>query len=146
MKRTMLGLAMALLVFFSADASARTTIHHLKVADFFSNSDYASRLQGVTFYFGNTPHPAPVRIIGERRTNQKTNAFNKTDIEACEWVMLSALLRMHGAAVKAGANAVINVRSNFKNELFVSDTQYACGAGGFTAGVALIGTLAILDE
>ncbi len=137
---------MAVLVFFATDASARTTIHHLDVADFFSNPDYASQLQGVTFYFGNTPHPAPVKVIGERRTNQKTNAFNKSDIEACEWVMLSALLRMHGAAVNAGANAVINVQSNFKNNLFVSDTQYECGAGGFTAGVALIGTLAILDE
>ena len=115
------------------------------MANILNNPEYASRLEGVSFYFGNTPHPATVRVIGERRTNQKTNAFNKTDIEACEWVMLSALLRMHSAAVNAGANAVINIKSNFKNNLFESDTQYSCGAGGFTAGVALIGTLAVVE-
>ena len=145
MKRVVLGLAMAMLVLFSSGASARTTIHHLDVANIFNNPEYASRLDGVKFYFGDSAHPEPVRIIGERRTNQKTNAFNKTDIEACEWVMLSALLRMHSAAVNAGANSVINIKSNFKNILFVSNTQYSCGAGGFTAGVALIGTLAVID-
>jgi uncharacterized protein YbjQ (UPF0145 family) len=145
MKRSIYGLAMAVLLLFSADASARTTIHHLDVANIFNNPEYASRLEGVNFYFGNSPHPEAVRVIGERRTNQKTNAFNKTDIEACEWVMLSALLRMHSAAVNAGANSVINIQSNFKDELFVSDTQYSCGAGGIMAGVALIGTLAVLE-
>jgi hypothetical protein len=145
MKRTILGLAMAMLVLFSADASARNTMHYLDVANIFNNPEYASRLEGVKFYFGNATHPESVRVIGERRTNQKTNAFNKTDIEACEWVMLSALLRMHSAAVNAGANSVIDIKSNFKNNLFVSNTQYACGAGGITAGVALIGTLAVLE-
>ena len=145
MKQFIYGLAMAVLLLFSADGSARTTIHHLDVADIFNNPEYASRLEGVSFYFGNTPHPEPVRVIGERRTNQKTNAFNKSDVEACEWVMLSALLRMHSAAVNAGANAVINIQSNFKNNLFVSDTQYSCGAGGIMAGVALIGTLAVIE-
>jgi hypothetical protein len=145
MKHSIYGLAMAVLLLFSADASARTTIHHLDVANIFNNPEYASQLEGVSFYFGNTPHAEPVRVIGERRTNQKTNAFNKPDVEACEWVMLSALLRMHSAAVNAGANAVINIQSNFKNDLFVSDTQYSCGAGGIVAGVALIGTLAVIE-
>jgi uncharacterized protein YbjQ (UPF0145 family) len=141
MQRQTLPIIAATLLLFSGDASARTTIHYLDVADVLNNSEYASRLQGVSFYFGNTPHPAPIRTIGERRTNQKTNAFNKSDIEACEWVMLSALIAMRKAAINAGANAIVNIRSNFKSNLFVSDTQYSCGAGSFVAGVALIGDL-----
>ena len=145
MKLKIHGLVAAVLLVACVDASARTTIHHLDVAAIFNNPEYASRLEGVSFYFGNTPYPEPVKVIGERRTNQKTNAFNKTDIEACEWVMLSALLRMHSAAVNAGANAVVNIQSNFKNNLFVSDTQYSCGAGAIMAGVALIGTLVVIE-
>ena len=141
MTRRLAIFATFLILGLSADADARTTMHYLDVANVLDNPEYASRLQGVSFYFGNTPHPAPIRTIGERRTNQKTNAFNKTDIEACEWVMLSALLAMRKAAINTGANAVVNIRSNFKDNLFVSDTQYACGAGAFVAGVALIGDL-----
>lgn len=129
----------ALLLLLSADASARTTILHLDVADVLNNPEYASRLQGVSFYFGNQPHPAPVNTYGEYRTNKKTNAFNKTDLEACQWVMLSALLTLRSRALDLGANAVVNIRSNFKGELFVSKTQYSCGAGAILAGVALIG-------
>jgi len=55
--------------------------------------------------------------------------------------MLSALIAMRKAAINAGANAIVNIRSNFKSNLFVSDTQYSCGAGSFVAGVALIGDL-----
>ena len=129
----------ALLLLLSADASARTTILHLDVADVLNNPEYASRLQGVSFYFGNQPHPAPVNTYGEYRTNKKTNAFNKTDLEACQWVMLSALLTLRSRALDLGANAVVNIRSNFKGELFISETQYSCGVGAILAGVALIG-------
>jgi uncharacterized protein YbjQ (UPF0145 family) len=145
MNRVLTLLVTAMLIMMSANADARTTIHYFDIADILENPAHASRLQGVEFYFGNQPHPAPVRKIGERRTNKKTNAFNKSDREACEWVMLSALLAMHKAATNAGANAVVNIRSNFKNNLFVSETQYSCGAGAMLAGVALIGDLIVVE-
>ncbi len=145
MTRTVSIVIAALLLLLSADASARTTIHHFDVADIFNNPEYASRLQGVTFYFGGQSHGEIVKSYGEYRTNKKTNAFNKSDKEACEWVMLSALLSLHSRAMDLGANAVVNVRSNFKNNLFVSDTQYSCGAGGILAGVALIGDVVKIE-
>ena len=145
MTRTVSIVIAALVLLLSADASARTTIHHFDVADIFNNPEYASRLQGVTFYFGGQSHGEIVKSYGEYRTNKKTNAFNKSDKEACEWVMLSALLSLHSRAMDLGANAVVNVRSNFKNNLFVSDTQYSCGAGGILAGVALIGDVVKIE-
>lgn len=139
MTRTIATLLIAGLLFLSADASARTTIHQFKVADVLNNPSFASQLAGVKFYFGDTPHPAPVQTFGEYRTNKKTNAFNKSDEEACQWVMLSALVTLHKRAVSLGANAVVNIRSNYKNNLVRSDTEYTCGAGAIMAGVALIG-------
>jgi hypothetical protein len=145
MTRTMILISTAMLLFLSADASARNTLHSLAVADVLNNPEYASRLDGVTFYFGDQPHPAPLTSFGEFRTNQKTNAFNKSDVEACEWVMLSALVALHSRAVSLGANAVVNIRSNYKNNVTRSDTEYTCGAGAFTAGVALIGDFILVE-
>ncbi len=87
MVRTVSIILAALALLLSADASARTTIHHFDVADIFNNPEYASRLQGVTFYFGDQAHGEIVKSYGEYRTNKKTNAFNKSDKEACEWVV-----------------------------------------------------------
>jgi uncharacterized protein YbjQ (UPF0145 family) len=59
--------------------------------------------------------------------------------------MLSALLALHQRAITLGANAVVNIRSNYKNDLFRSDTEYTCGAGGLMAGVALIGDFVLIE-
>jgi uncharacterized protein YbjQ (UPF0145 family) len=131
-------------ILLAADASARDTIQQLPVADVLNDPEYAQRLEGVSFYFGNQPHPDIVENFGEGRTNKKTNAFNKTDEEACRWVMLSALIQLKERAQSLGANAVVNIRSNYKNNETSSDTEYTCGAGAIMAGVALIGTFVTL--
>lgn len=131
-------------ILLAADASARDTIQQLPVADVLNDPEYAQRLEGVSFYFGNQAHPEIVENFGEGRTNKKTNAFNKTDEEACRWVMLSALIQLKERAQSLGANAVVNIRSNYKNNETSSDTEYTCGAGAIMAGVALIGTFVTL--
>lgn len=93
----------------------------------------------VKFYFGKSKHPAVKSSFGEIKTNKKTNAFNKSDLEACQWAFLSALKAFHVKAKKLGANAVINIESNYKNIAVSDDTQFQCGAGSFVAGVALKG-------
>ena len=105
----------------------------------------ASRLQGVSFYFGEQEHPPIATNHGEFRTNKKTNAFNKTDLVACQWVMMSALLQLHQSAKSLGADAVVNIKSNYKNKVVSSETQYTCGAGALIAGVALIGTIVVVE-
>ena len=129
----------ALTLVMSPGASARNTIHQFPVADVLNESGFTSQIAGVQFYFGGSSHPAVITKFGEFRTNKKTNAFNKTDREACDWAFKSAILSLHQRAVSLGANAVINIRSNYKDNVTVSDTEYACGAGGLMAGVALIG-------
>lgn len=145
MNRTILSLMLSVsLLLLAANASARDTVHHLPIADVLENPEYAGRLEGVSFYFGNQSHPEIVKEFGEGRTNKKTNAFNKSDEEACQWVMLSALLQLRERAQSLGANAVVNIRSNYKNNETSSETDYTCGAGAIMAGVALIGTFVTL--
>ena len=132
-------------LFAGPDAWARNTIHQYSIADVMENPEYASRLEGVSFYSGNQEHPPITTNHGEFRTNKKTNAFNKTDLYACQWVMMSALLQLHMRAISMGANAVINIKSNYKNNEVSSETDYTCGAGATVAGVALIGTVVVLE-
>lgn len=130
---------------FPQSGEARNTIHSFPVADVLQNPEFAAQLEGVDFYFGDQAHPNVEKTFGEDRTNKKTNAFNKSDEEACQWVMLSALLQLKQRANDLGANAVINIRSNYKNNVTSSETEYQCGAGGIMAGVALIGEFVITE-
>jgi hypothetical protein len=99
---------------------------------------------GVAFYFGNQAHPPIARTIGDWVTNLKTNAFNKSDEEACRWVFLSAVVSLRDRAVKEGGDAVVGIRSFYKKNEVVSETEYECHAGALIAGVALKGTVVTL--
>ena len=57
-------------------------------------------------------------------------------------MFLGALKALQEAAKERGANAVVDIESNYKNQVFTSATQYQCGAGGLMAGVALKGVYA----
>lgn len=75
-------------------------------------------------------------------SNKKTNAFNKSDKEACEWALLSALKTFQERAVKEGGTKVINLTGFYKKQPFDSKTQFQCGAGALMAGVTLKGDIA----
>ncbi len=93
------------------------------------------------FYLAKTP--AGAKIINPLvTTNQKTNAFGKSDEVACGWVLQSALIRLQNAAKAAGANAVVDIASNYKNVEYRNAENYECHAGAIMAGVALKGKLA----
>ncbi|MGQ7249633.1 excinuclease ATPase subunit [Halomonas sp. V046] len=77
-------------------------------------------------------------------TNRKTNAFNKTDEEACRWVMLSALIALQERAREQHANAVINIESYYDQVEMSSTSEYECHAGALMAGVALKGDVVTL--
>lgn len=93
----------------------------------------------IKLYFGSQPTPATAQNFGEWKTNKKTNGFNKSDRAACEWTFLSALLELQERARKEGGNAIINIKSNYKNQETSSETEYMCGSGALMSGVALKG-------
>ncbi|OOH90635.1 excinuclease ABC subunit A [Pasteurellaceae bacterium 15-036681] len=93
----------------------------------------------IKFYFGK---PAPGKVVkAGATTNQKTNALNKSDEKACQWVFLSALKRFQDAAHRAGATKVGNLVSYYKKNEYSSTTKYECHAGRSIAGVALKGDI-----
>ena len=97
----------------------------------------------VKFYLaGNTPTGNVTVLSAGAVTNKKTNAFNKSDEVACEWVAQSAINSLHQAEKNAGANAVTNIVSYYKKNERKDATTYECHAGALMAGVALKGDLA----
>jgi len=128
-------------------ANAKDEKHMMLIADAMNSPDYKTRLDpNVGLYFGDQKHADVIQSYGIYPTNKKTNAFNKGDREACEWVMLSALLTLQERAVKEGGNAVINIASYYKKNTMKSDTQFECHIGTFVGGVALIGEVVKLDK
>ncbi|GAC13123.1 hypothetical protein [Aliiglaciecola lipolytica] len=142
--KILLGLT---LILTTATTFARDTKHMYSIQEALESADFKSRLYpDIALYFGEQPHPKVVKSLGSYPTNKKTNAFNKSDIEACQWVLLSALLTLQERAQKEGGNAVVNINSYYKKNTFSSETEYECHAGAFVAGVALMGEVVTLAD
>lgn len=95
----------------------------------------------VQFYFGDRTHSQPLQTFGVHTSERRTFAPIRTDAEACQHAFIEALAALRDAAKASGANAVVNIKSIYKNREFVSDTQYECRAGYFATGVSLEGRL-----
>src|SRR5690348_8748151 len=133
--------AAALTLLFAAPAAqARETLHNFPIQQALDKANASGKLvPGIKLLFGKQAFPKPTATLGEARTNKKTNFFGKNDQEACEWTFLSAMISLTEYAQRVGGNAVVNIRSNYKNAVFSSETEYQCGAGNVTGGTAFIG-------
>jgi uncharacterized protein YbjQ (UPF0145 family) len=126
-------------------AMSRDTKHMLSLQDALNTPEAKERLTGeVRFYFGDQKYPSSAQTLMSVVANRKTNAFNKSDEEACKWVFLSAMIALQERAIREGANAVVGINSYYKKNEVSSNTQYECHAGNIVAGVALKGTVARL--
>ncbi|MDN3521794.1 excinuclease ATPase subunit [Halomonas ramblicola] len=133
------GLALA------TSAQARDTRHLLPIEEAMNTPEAREKLDpNIRFVFADTPPGTVAERHGNFVTNKKTNAFNKSDEEACRWVMLSALLSLQERVQAEGGNAVINIESFYKREPMVSRDEYECHAGMLMAGVALRGDVVTL--
>lgn len=141
MKRFLAALALPVAMLLApATASADDAVSTHLIASVVERPDFASQVEGVRFYFGDTPHPAVARRIEPNATTSlRTRKFGRSNEEACQWVMMSALIQFRAHAQGVGGNAVVNIRSNWQNIEFSSRTEYQCAAGFLMAGVALKG-------
>jgi cell wall-associated NlpC family hydrolase len=143
-RKTWTAVALLTATLLPGISQARDTTHFLDFNSVVAEAVQAGRLDGtVKFYLaGNTPAGQVTVINPNVTTSQKTNAFNKTDEEACRWALQSALIRLQNAAKSAGANAVVDIASNYKNKEYKDSAKYECHAGALMAGVALKGKVA----
>lgn len=127
------------------DASARNDVEEYSIADALA-SQQAKDILGndIQFYFGDQAHGEVLETFSEYSSNRKTNGSNKSDKEACEWVFLTTMKALREKAQSVGANAVVNIRSNYKNNLTSSSTTFKCGSGMLISGVALVGDVVTL--
>ncbi|MGC3962064.1 MAG: excinuclease ATPase subunit [Rhodocyclaceae bacterium] len=132
---------------FAFNAQARDTTLHISIADALSTPEAKEKLDpSISFYWGNQATPKVQQKLGEDVSNKKTNAFNKSDEEACKWAFLSAVLAFQEKAKQVGANAVVNMVSYYKKVEFSSPTEFECHAGAIVGGVALKGTYAKIGK
>jgi uncharacterized protein YbjQ (UPF0145 family) len=136
-----------LLMIVSSAVDARDTIVRVSLEDAMATSDAKVKLDaGVRFFFGDQVHPEIAKRIGKFTSNKKTNAFNKSDQQACMWAFLSAMVSLQDRALAEGGNAVVKIRSFYKKRDFSSSTEFECGAGAMVAGVTLVGDIVKLAE
>lgn len=129
----------------SCSSFAKDDVNTYPIQTLLESSKAKDVLHDVPLFFADQTHEKVLETYGEVVTNKKTNAFMKSDTEACEWVMLSALKALQERAKRERMNAVINIESYYKKREFVSQTEFECGSGNIMAGVALKGTLVKLE-
>ncbi len=134
------GMAAVALLATAPIAQARETRHKFPIEAALAKAQASGQLApGIKLFWGTQKHPKPTAQLGPTRTNKKTNFFNKTDQEACDWAFMSSLIALTQYAQRVGGNAIVNIRSNYKNVPFSSETEYECGAGNVTGGTAFVG-------
>lgn len=146
MKALIMVSMMASTLLFVNFAQARNEVLKLSIADALSREDAKQKLDpGITFSFGTKKKFTVAKSFGEFQSNKKTNAFNKSDKQACEWAFLSAMLTMQERVKKEGGNAMINIKSNYKNNVVDSEELFECGAGNVVAGVTFTGEVVTIN-
>ena len=134
-------------LYLPALAQARDDINRYSIESAMSNSAAKEKLnKGYTFKFGDQAHGKITANHGEFMSNKKTNAFGKSDKQACDWAFLSAMLSFQDRINKEGGNAVVNIRSYYKKNTLSSATEYECGNGAIIAGVTFQGDVVTLED
>ena len=140
MKRFSQLITAAAIICCTTAAQARDDIQDYSISEALS-TEKAKELLGsdITFYFGDQKHGSVTKKFGEFGTNKKTNGVGKSDKAACQWVFLSAMISLRDRARTEGANAVVNIRSNYRNNTTSSAATFKCGSGAIMSGTALLG-------
>jgi len=147
MKQLAYLVLISMVLFSYSTGQARNTISQFSIEDALSQGEAESKLNSsIRLFFGDQEHPAVERQLGTYTSNKKTNAFNKSDKEACEWAFLSAIMSLQDRAIAEGGNAVVNIRSFYYKKEFSSATEFECGAGNVVAGVTMKGDVVKLAE
>lgn len=141
---SMIFLSLALCVVCAAHA--RDDKYILPIAAALQSTEAREKPDGsVKFFFGKQSTPAVVTNMGNVRPHGKVNTHRADDVKACNAAFLTALVDFQKRAKKAGANAVVNIISYYKNVEMTSATEFECHAGA-AAHAILRGDLVKIAE
>ncbi|MFT5162441.1 MAG: hypothetical protein ACI9FJ_001017 [Alteromonadaceae bacterium] len=135
------------LLLTTGDVDAVQKIKSYAVADALALQQSKSKLGSlVKFYFANHPHGEVAQHFAKASTAKKINAFNKSDLEACQSVFLAALIALKDRAKKEGGNAVINIQSQRNGKTSVIADNFDCVLGRYAAAIQLSGDIVTLNQ
>jgi hypothetical protein len=127
-----------------ATLHAADKVVHLSYDSAMAQAMKDGKLDGtVKFYFADDVPSGQVTVVNDNATvNRKTNAFGKKDQVTCDWVLQSALIALQDDAKAAGANAVIDIVSDYDGKTYRDAHNYECHVGFLMSGVQLKAKLA----
>lgn|GEM_PF-1740269 len=83
----------------------------------------------VRFFFAQQKAPAVAKRLGSASVHEKVSTRPERDEESCKAAFREALQALQKRAQRAGADAVVNIVSYFRNETTASPTEFQCHAG-----------------
>src|ERR1043166_6956090 len=121
-----LALAIAASCFaFAAAAPAKDDHVNFPIENAMNSADAKDKLDGsVKFFFGKQKYPKPSKQLGTFTSNKKTNALGKGEEAGCQRAFLSAMIALQERAQKEGGNAVVGIKSVYRNDELESETEY----------------------
>lgn len=140
-----LGAALAAAASFPAQAKDERML--LNIASALGTTEGHDRFDDtVQFLWADQAYPPPVQSYDITTVEHRAFAPTRTDEEACIAAFIDALAALRDHAKELGANAVVNIKSIYRNREFRSDTQFECRAGLFVNNVSLEGRVVKLPE
>lgn len=137
-----LTVLMALTLGTAWPAQARNDTYMLPIKTALESTEAREKPDGsVQFFFGKQTAAKVVASLGSAAPHGKVGVRGRDDIKACNAAFLEALVDFQKRAKRAGANAVVNIVSYYKNVEMASATEFECHAGA-AAHVILRGGLA----
>jgi len=114
----------------AAPAGARDDKYVLPIQAALESPDAHQKPDGsVKFFFGKDSPPPMASNLGSVTPHGKARTRRTDDVQACNVAFVAALVDFEKRAKKAGANAVANIVSYYKNVEMASATEFECHAG-----------------
>jgi hypothetical protein len=140
---TIVGVAMAA----ALPAQARNVKYMLSIPTALESDAAKAKLDGsVKLYFGPQAYGNAVPAVSALNAHGRMSVEKRDDLASCFASFADALRTLQKNAKDAGANAVVNIVSYFKNGPVVSSaTEFECHAGTMYSHVMLKGELVKID-
>jgi hypothetical protein len=146
MQKSVFLISAGIVALLAAPASARNDKYLLPISSALQSKDAQETPNGsVKFFFGDQEYPAVTAKLGNYSTHQRSSTRPAEDARSCNVAFLKALVALQKRAQQAGANAVVNIASYYRNTTFPSATEFECHAGA-AAHVMLKGDMVKIAE
>ena len=147
MKANHLSLCALFMLTMPFASMAADRVVHLPFEQGLAEGLKSGKLDGsVKFYLAGTQPNGKLNIVkDEVEVSRKTNAFGKKEPVTCAWVLQSVLISLQDQAKAAGANAVVDIVSNYDEHEYSDSQSYECHVGFLMSGVQLKGKLATVE-